>query len=136
MACPPRTFKLLEELENGEHGTGDPMTSYGLDNPNDQSFTNWNGTIVGPPGTAFDGRIFFLSIVCGENYPAQAPTVKFNTKVNLPSVGSRGDVNFAQNGHLASWNGSTMGIKDVLSALKQEMIANKPPAHPAEGTEY
>ena len=27
----PRLFKLYEELENGEHGVGDPMCSYGLD---------------------------------------------------------------------------------------------------------
>ena len=53
---------------------------------NDQSFTNWNGTIVGPPNTNFDGRIYFLSIVCGANYPLQAPQVKFNSKVNIPSV--------------------------------------------------
>ena len=120
----PRTFKLLEELEAGEHGTGDPMTSYGLDNPNDQTFTNWNGTIVGPPGTAFDGRIYFLSITCGDNYPVQPPTVKFNTKINLPSVNAQGHVNFARNS-LGQWNGANMGIKDTLAALKAEMIANK-----------
>lgn len=66
----PRTFKLYDELEQGEKGTGDPSCSYGLENANDQTFTNWNGTIVGPANTRFDGRIYFLSIVCGENYPA------------------------------------------------------------------
>ena len=66
----PRTFKLLDELEQGEHGSGDPSCSYGLDNPNDQTFTNWNGTIVGPANTRFDGRIYFLSITCGDQYPA------------------------------------------------------------------
>jgi len=47
------------------------------------------------------------------------------TKVNLPCVNNRGDVNFSANGTLAQWNGATMGIKDVLLALKNEMIANK-----------
>ena len=98
MCLEPRTFKLLEELEQGEHGTGDPSCSFGLDNPNDASFTNWNGTIVGPPNSKFDGRIYFLSIICGENYPAQKPTVKFNSKVNLPCVNpNNGEVNFARN---------------------------------------
>jgi len=78
----------MEELEAGEHGTGDPMCSYGLANPDDTTFTNWNGTIVGPPGTAFDGRIYFLTIVCGEDYPTRPPNVSFTTKINLPSVNS------------------------------------------------
>lgn len=66
----PRLFKLYEELEAGEHGTGDPMCSYGLDDANDTTFTSWNGTIVGIPNSTFDGRIYFLSMTCGENYPA------------------------------------------------------------------
>ena len=83
----PRIFRLYEELELGEKGQlGDQAVSYGLDRGDDQSFTNWNGTIVGPPNTNFDGRIYFLSIVCGPNYPLQAPQVKFNSKVNITSV--------------------------------------------------
>lgn len=56
----PRTFRLYEELEKGEKGIGDPSLSYGLDKGDDQSFTNWNATILGPPNTNFDNRIYFL----------------------------------------------------------------------------
>ena len=35
----------------------------------DKSFTDWNGTIIGPPNTNFDNRIYFLSIKCGPDYP-------------------------------------------------------------------
>jgi ubiquitin-conjugating enzyme E2 variant len=83
----PRTFRLYEELEKAEKGTlSDQSVSYGLDKGDDQTFTNWNGTIVGPPNTNFDGRIYFLTITCGPNYPAVAPTVRFNSKINIPSV--------------------------------------------------
>ena len=80
---------------------------------------------MGPPNTVFDGRIYFLNITCGDDYPRVPPVTKFITKVNLPCVNNRGDVNFSANGTLAQWNGVTMGIKDVLLALKNEMIANK-----------
>ena len=52
----------------------------------DNNFTNWNGTIVGPPNTNFDNRIYFVQITCGPQYPAVPMTAKFTSKINLPSV--------------------------------------------------
>ena len=70
----PRTFRLYEELEKAEKGhLTDGSVSYGLDKGDDQSFTQWNGSIVGPANTNFDGRMYFLSITCGENYPRDKP---------------------------------------------------------------
>ena len=83
----PRTFRLYEELEKGEKGQmGDQSVSYGLDDTTDNNFTNWNGTIVGPPNTNFDNRIYFVQITCGPQYPAVPMTAKFTSKINLPSV--------------------------------------------------
>lgn len=82
----PRTFKLFDELEKGEKGQlSDPSCSYGLDDPNDQTFTNWNGTIVGQGGN-FDGKIYFLQITCGAQYPEVPPTIKFTSRINIPCV--------------------------------------------------
>ncbi len=36
--------------------------------------------------TAFDNRIYSLSIVTGQSYPQKAPEVKYVTKINVPSV--------------------------------------------------
>ena len=31
----------------------------------------WNGTILGPPHSAYENRIFSLSIYCGDRYPGK-----------------------------------------------------------------
>jgi hypothetical protein len=32
----------------------------------------WNGTILGPPHSAYENRIFSLSIYCGDRYPGRS----------------------------------------------------------------
>lgn len=46
----PRNFKLLEELEACEKGTGDMAISMGLVTSDDIFLTEWNGSILGPHG--------------------------------------------------------------------------------------
>ena len=74
--------------------------------------------IVGVANSTFDGRIYSLTMVCGDNYPTEPPSVKFVTKINLPCVGPDGTVNFSRNAMLAAWDPARMGMKDVLLALK------------------
>jgi ubiquitin-conjugating enzyme E2 variant len=71
----PRTFRLYEELEKYEKGATDTQISLGLDKADDKTFSDWNGTIVGPPNSKFDNRIYFLSVHTGDNYPQVAPTL-------------------------------------------------------------
>jgi ubiquitin-conjugating enzyme E2 variant len=132
----PRTFKLYEELEKAEKGhLSDSSVSYGLDKGDDKSFTYWNGSIIGPPGTNFDNRIYFLTIRCGEDYPVRHPVIKFSSKINIPSVNqSNGNVE-ARFKVFQDWK-PDMGMETCLIALKNEMLANKKLPQPADGDMY
>lgn len=132
----PRTFRLYEELEKSEKGhLTDGAVSYGLDKGDDQSFTQWNGSIVGPQNTNFDGRMYFLSITCGENYPKEQPTVRFLSKINLPSVGSTGQVQPSKFALFQKWHWETT-MEKILIGLKQEMVANRKLPQPQDGDMY
>ena len=69
---------MYDELERAEKGhLSDQSVSYGLNKGDDKNCMDWNGTIIGPPNTNFDNRIYFLSIKCGLEYPTQPPQVSF-----------------------------------------------------------
>lgn len=99
----------------------------------DKSFTDWNGTIIGPPNTNFDNRIYFLTIKCGADYPNSPPEVHFNSKVNLPCVNqSNGRIEPNKFHMFAHWKGDYT-MEKVLIGLKNEMIANKKASQPPDG---
>jgi ubiquitin-conjugating enzyme E2 variant len=135
MSKVPRNFKLLEELEKGEKGFGPDSCSYGLSDPNDISMTNWNATILGPPNSNHENRIYSLKVKCGENYPDEPPTVKFISKINLPCVdNSNGDVIPKKFKTLSNWQRS-YSIEILLLDLRKLMAdpQNKKLPQPKEG---
>ncbi|RLV87858.1 Ubiquitin-conjugating enzyme variant MMS2 [Meyerozyma sp. JA9] len=133
----PRNFKLLEELEKGEKGLGAESISYGLSSQDDITMTNWNGTILGPPHSTHENRIYSLTIICDESYPDKPPTVKFISKINLPCVGPSGQVLVDQFETLKNWKRSYT-METVLLELRKSMAspANKKLPQPAEGSTY
>lgn len=51
-----------------------------------QYMRTWNGTILGPPGTAHENRIYSLKLFCDQHYPEQAPLVKFTSRIDMSCV--------------------------------------------------
>jgi ubiquitin-conjugating enzyme E2 variant len=134
----PRNFRLLDELEKGEKGLGDPNVSYGLERGDDNTLSSWMGMIQGPPGGSHEGRLYSISIFCGPNYPAEAPRVRFVTRINLGCVqANNGEINPRAFRVLESWN-SSYTMETILVELRKEMNSaqNKRLPQPEEGSTY
>ena len=66
----PRTFRLLEELENSSKING---VSYGLEDSTDNNFIKWTGSLI-----ANTGHFICLSFECKPDYPTSRPIVQFD----------------------------------------------------------
>jgi len=138
MAKVPRNFRLLEELEKGEKGLGAEATSYGLRDGTDIMMSDWNGTILGPPHSVHENRIYSLTLHCGMDYPDVPPDVSFLTKINLPCVDqNNGKVDPSKLTCLSQWQ-RNFTIETVLVELRRSMgsQANKKLPQPPEGATF
>lgn len=116
---------------------GAESISYGLANQDDITMTHWNGTILGPPHSTHENRIYCLTIVCDEKYPDEPPIVKFVSKINLPCVDAEGNVVVSKFDTLKNWKRSYT-METVLLELRKSMAssANKKLPQPPEGSTY
>ncbi|XP_010274032.1 PREDICTED: ubiquitin-conjugating enzyme E2 D1-like isoform X2 [Nelumbo nucifera] len=81
-------IRLLKELDATKK---DPLSHCSC-GPVGNDIFEWQGVIMGPECTPYEGGLFFLSIHIPEDYPNSPPEIKFKTKVIHPNIDEDGTI--------------------------------------------
>ena len=101
--------RILKELKDIKEDTLEYVNA-GPYYPDDMF--RWQATITGPPGTLYQGGLFFLDINFPANYPIKQATFKFVTKIFHPNVFPNGNICMQIHG-----NQRTLTISKLLLSI-------------------
>lgn len=58
----------------------------------DDNLTEWDGFILGPTDTPYEGGLFNIKIIFPEDFPISPPKVQFITKIYHPNIDGWGNI--------------------------------------------
>jgi len=91
--------------------------------PIDSNIMKWCGIVFGNNGSVWEGGIFKLDLEFTDAYPFQAPTVRFQTRLFHPNVGSNGEILLDMLGK--GWT-PAYDVADILVSI-QRLLCNPNP---------
>lgn len=77
----------------------------------------------GPEGTPFEGGVFRMKLMLGEDYPAGPPKGRFLTKIFHPNVSSTGDI--CVNVLKRDWKPDT-GLRHIFTVIRCLLVEPNP----------
>lgn len=101
----------------------------------EDNYTNWKATIIGPDDTPYKGGIFDLLIEITPQYPFKPPKARFLTKIYHPNINNSGDICLDILKH--NWSPALTLDKVLLSILMLLQCPNPDdPLDPAAASLY
>ena len=76
--------RLRKELQNLERSKEQDHDIYLI--PDGENILRWTALLRGPVETPYEGGVYQLSVVCGNDYPLAPPSIKFVTKIFHPNI--------------------------------------------------
>jgi ubiquitin-conjugating enzyme E2 D/E len=80
-----RLVSELSQLSNEDH-------SVFVISPKEDKITNWEGYIIGPKDTPYEGGKFYINITFPSDYPYNPPLILFKTKIYHPNINENGAI--------------------------------------------
>ncbi|KAF4355297.1 hypothetical protein CsatB_025407 [Cannabis sativa] len=104
-------YRIQNEIRNTKLN---PPTHISYGKVVDHDYFHFQGAIIGPCDTPFEGGVFFVSIKMPYNYPFKPPKVVFLTKVFHPNISEDGTIHIDFLGK--TW-GAAWTIEKILLGL-------------------
>ena len=115
-----RIQKELEDIKNN------PSREWDAGPLNESDLFHWQGTIMGPENTPYEGVYFFLNINFPTHYPLEPYKIIFTTRIYHPHINSNGHLHCCEYSELflktdpGNWNPS-MTIRKGLDLITKSL---------------